>query len=110
LLSREDMKLFWGHYLAHAEDGDQPYASPLRARDLSRLPPALVLTSEYDPLRDEGETYAMRLRTAGVPVTLTRYDGMIHAFLRRTDCFDRANDAIQEIAAALRKAFAEPAS
>lgn len=106
LLSREDMRWFWGHYLAHVDDGDHPYASPLRARDLSRLPPALVITAEYDPLRDEGEAYAARLRNAGVPVTLSRYQGLIHAFIRHTERFDKARAAIREVGDALQRAFA----
>jgi len=106
LLSREDMRWFWDHYLAHVEDGDHPYASPLRARDLSRLPPALVITAEYDPLRDEGEAYATRLRHAGVAVTLSRYQGLIHAFIRHTERFDKARAAIREVADALKRAFA----
>jgi acetyl esterase len=110
LLTREDMRWFWGHYLAHDEDGDHPYASPLRAKSLSGVAPALVITAEYDPLRDEGEAYAARLRSAGVPVTLSRYEGMIHAFIRLTHRFDKAREAIGEVAEALRLAFASPAS
>lgn len=104
-LTREGMQWFWNHYLGDERDGAEPYASPLREKDLSSLPPALVLTAEYDPLRDEGEEYAARLRTAGVPTRLTRYDGMIHAFFRRTDQFARAEEAQAEVAEALRKAF-----
>lgn len=104
-LTREGMQWFWNHYLRDERDGAEPYASPLREKDLSNLPPALVLTAEYDPLRDEGEEYAARLRAAGVPTRLTRYDGMIHAFFRRTDQFARAEEAQAEVAEALRKAF-----
>ena len=105
LLWREGMKWCWRHYLAREEDGYQPYASPLRAEDFSDLPPALVITAQYDPLRDEGEAYAARLREAGVPVTLSRYDGMIHGFIRKTAIFDQAKLAQKEIADALRQAF-----
>ena len=102
MLTREDMKWFWGHYLEREEQGAEPYASPMRAEDLSDLPAALVITAKYDPLCDEGEAYAARLREAGVPVVLSRYEGMIHGFVRHTAQFDQARAAIGEIAAALR--------
>jgi acetyl esterase len=103
-LTRYSMKWFWDHYLP---DGDRlvPDASPLRAADVGGTAPALVITAEFDPLRDEGDAYARRLEEAGVPVTLTRYDGMIHGFFRMPGVIDRANDALAEAAAALRNAF-----
>ncbi len=103
LLSRDDMMWFWENYLAREEDGLDVYASPLRAFDLSRMPPALVVTAEYDPLCDEGEAYARRLREAGNRVRQIRYDGMIHGFLRRTRSLDRARAAIREIGEILRR-------
>jgi acetyl esterase len=96
------MVWFWNHYLGAPGTTDHPDAAPLRAGDLSRLPPALILTAEYDPLRDEGEAYAERLRAAGVPVTLRRYPGMVHGFLRMTAAVDGARSALEEIATALR--------
>jgi acetyl esterase/lipase len=105
LLTREAMRWFWGHYLRRPEDGREPHASPLLAPNLAGLPPALVITAGYDPLRDEGEAYADRLREAGVPVTLTRYPGMIHGFFRMINLVDQARIARDEAATALRKAF-----
>lgn len=106
MLTRASMEWFWAHYLGPQGDGRQPYASPLDAPSLEGLPPALVMTAEYDPLRDEGEAYADRLRRAGVPVTLTRYPGMIHGFFRMINIMDKARAARDEAAGALRKAFA----
>ena len=93
-LTRAAMIWSWRHYLKNELDGWSPYASPLRAQDLSGLPAAPILTAEFDPLRDEGEAYAARLRAAGVPVSLRRYDGLIHGFARRTNVLDRARDAL----------------
>ena len=70
----------WSHYLSDDADGADPYASPLRAPTLAGLPPALVLTAEHDPLRDEGELYAERLRQAGVEVEAIRVAGASHGF------------------------------
>jgi acetyl esterase len=106
LLTREGMRWFWRHYLARDEQGKEPHASPLRAGSLGGLPPALVITAGCDPLRDEGEAYAARLREAGVPVTLTRYEGIFHGFIRMTRLHDKARAALDEIAGSLRKAFA----
>ncbi len=79
--------------------------SPLRAENLQGLPPTLVITAGYDPLRDEGEAYAEKLREAGVAVTLTRYDGMIHGFTRRFDLLDKANEALNEVPDAIKAAL-----
>jgi acetyl esterase len=106
LLTRDMMRWFWNHYLARPEDGAHPMASPLRARDLGGLPPATVLSAEFDPLRDEGEAYAARLREAGVPTELRRYDGMIHGFFGMTARIDRAREAAHDAARTLREAFA----
>ncbi len=106
VLTREGMRWFFGHYLAREEQGREPYASPLRAASLAGLPPALVITAGCDPLRDEGEAYAARLRDAGVSVTHIRYPGMFHGFFRMTRILDTAKAALDEVAGALRKAFA----
>ena len=82
-LSAKAMAWFWDAYAPDVERRNEPYASPLRARDeqLAGLPPALVIVDEVDVLRDEGEAYAARLRAAGVAVTTVRYDGAIHDFM-----------------------------
>ena len=81
LLTTEAMRWFWNHYAPNERDRLHPYASPLLAADLGNLPPALVLTAEFDPLRDEGEAYADALAAAGVTVEKARYDGFHSRFL-----------------------------
>jgi acetyl esterase len=103
--NRRSVDWYWRHYLANPEDGDNPLASPLRTPDLRGLPPALVITAEYDPLRDEAELYAERLRHAGVDVTLTRYPGMTHGFFTMTGAVDAARDACDQVAGYLRQLF-----
>ena len=105
-LSREMMRWYWDQYLARPEDGTSSLASPLRADDLSGLPPALVITAGFDVLRDEGHAYASKLREAGVEVELEHYPGMIHGFLQMADSFDRGWAAIRRSGEALRSALA----
>jgi len=104
-LTRDLMIYFWNSYLASPADTDNPYASPVRAKDLSGLPPALVLTAQYDVLRDEGEAYAARLRQAGVPVRLTRYLEMNHGFIGFGGVYEQARRGLQEIGDALKSIF-----
>jgi acetyl esterase len=99
------MTWFIDHYLDGA-DPRQPDASPLFADDLAGLPPALVVTAGFDPLRDEGEAYAERLREAGVATTTSRYDGMIHGFFGLDRLIDAAREATAETVAALQKGLA----
>ncbi|HTK10505.1 MAG TPA: alpha/beta hydrolase [Ktedonobacteraceae bacterium] len=106
-LTREDMIWFWDLYLAKKEDAAHPYAAPLRAASLSELPPALIITAEYDPVRDEGEHYAQRLRESGVAVRLSRYHGMIHGFFRMLAHFDQSRVALREVTSSLAAAFAQ---
>ncbi len=104
-LTRVAMQWFWNHYVQNDADRNHPYASPLRASSLADLPAALVITAEFDPLRDEGERYAECMRAAGTPVKLTRYNGMIHGFFTMSAIIDQGRVAIQQSAAALRAAF-----
>jgi acetyl esterase len=107
-LTRDTMKWFWAHYLADPSEGMHPHASPLRAENLSGLPPALVVTAEYDPLRDEGEFYAERLRAAGVPTSLTRYAGVNHGFMFWVGIVDKAGAAMSQACNWLRSIFNAP--
>ena len=93
-------------YLPSPLDRTQPFVSPASAsrRALTGLPPALIVTGEFDPQRDEGESYAAHLREAGVPVALHRYPGMIHGFLQMTAKLDAAAHLIARIAATLARA------
>ena len=105
LLSKAGMEWYWDHYLSDASDASNPYAAPLQATDLSNLPPALVITAEYDPLCDEGEAYGKRLQDAGISTACTRYPGMIHGFFGMWAAMDQGKKAIDEASAALRQAF-----
>ena len=106
-LTKVTMEWYWEHYLASMDDASNPYAAPLQAKSLAGQPPALVITAEYDPLRDEGEAYAKRLSEAGVATTATRYDGVIHGFFNMNAVVDKSQQAVDEASAALRSAFAK---
>lgn len=105
-LKRGEMAWFWNHYIADPIDRRNSEASPLRARDLSGLPPAIVLTAEYDPLRDEGIEYAQRLRDAGVPTSHHHYDDMIHAFFSLINLLERGNEAVALVGSEIRETVA----
>ncbi|MDE1948583.1 MAG: alpha/beta hydrolase [Burkholderiales bacterium] len=103
-LTRETMRWFWDHYLETASAGEHPHASPQRAASLAGLPPAYVLTAEYDPLRDEGEAYARRLAESGVTTTLRRSPVMNHGFLFWVGLIDEASREMDAACAWLKQA------
>jgi acetyl esterase len=107
-LQRESMRWCWNHYLASPSDAENPLACPLRAPDLSGLPPAFIATAEFDPLRDDGENYAERLREACVDVTVKRYDGMIHGFYWMLGVIDCARLLHEDIARAVARVLGPP--
>jgi acetyl esterase len=104
-LKSDEVQWYWRRYIAKDTDAVHPYASPLRASDHGGLPPALVITAEHDPLRDEGEAYAEALRRAGVAVESTRYDGMFHSFLSFLTELDSAAAAKRQIGDSLQSAL-----
>ncbi|QRN96930.1 alpha/beta hydrolase [Archangium violaceum] len=105
-LTRADVAWYQMHYMgAFRSEGPDPRLSPLVCRDLSGLPPALVVTAGFDPLRDEGEAYARALQAAGTPARLRRFDSLIHGFANMTGVSQACRDAVVEIAALLRTHF-----
>jgi acetyl esterase len=106
LLTKGDMDTFERHYLPPGTDATDPRVSILLAPDLSGLPPAYVATAGFDPLRDEGEAYALRMREAGAQVALRRHPGLIHSFANLTAVSRTARGAMLEAAGALRMGLA----
>jgi len=108
-LARAFMKYGWDLYATDEKTRNNPYVSPLRAsnEELEGLPPALVITAENDPLRDEGEAYARKLKDAGVRVTAIRYNGMIHDFVLLNAIHDVAEvqAALEQSSNAIREAL-----
>ena len=105
LLTSDTMDYFSGHYLPDRAQYDDWRASPLLHPDLSNLPPALVLTAGFDPLRDEGKAYAVRLTAAGNRASYVCFDREIHGFILMGKVLDEANTAVALCAAELRRAF-----
>jgi acetyl esterase len=104
IVNRRDMLWFWDHYAPDPAARSNPYASPLRAADLSGLPPAYLVTAEHDPLRDEGFAYAGRLSAARVPVEHRHYGSQIHGFFTLVNVLDDADKAVADAGAAIRAA------
>jgi acetyl esterase len=105
-LTAEDMLWFRAHYLPVDADADDPRASAIRAESLAGLPPAVIGTAEFDPLRDEGEAYAKALADAGVEVHVQRYDGLIHGFYGMGPVSAGADAAIADMTETLKKILA----
>ncbi|ABW01815.1 alpha/beta hydrolase [Caldivirga maquilingensis] len=103
LLDRDDMDFFNKAYLSNLTDALDPRFSPILVNDLSNLPPALIITSEYDPLRDSAETYATRLSEAGVPTVVVRFNGVVHGFYNMP--IPHAKVVVGLIGSTLRQAF-----
>ncbi|HTS54085.1 MAG TPA: alpha/beta hydrolase [Burkholderiales bacterium] len=104
-LTRDRMRYFRESYLRGPEDIDDWRASPLKVRDASNLPPALIIAADHDPLVDEGKAYADRLAAADVRVTYTCYEGVVHGFASMAGAIDAGHTAIAQAAAALKSAF-----
>ncbi|MDQ0466395.1 acetyl esterase/lipase [Caulobacter ginsengisoli] len=104
-LSRDTMDWFMGHYMGPGDDPADPRLSPIKAADLKGLAPAVIATAGFDPLVDQGEAYARRLREAGVAATYRRYDSLAHAFTAMTGAVPAADAACREIAGLVRAAY-----
>ncbi|MGH7277257.1 MAG: alpha/beta hydrolase, partial [Candidatus Rokuibacteriota bacterium] len=105
MLTRASMRWFTAHYLAARPDAVDWRASPLRTSSLAGVAPALVVTAGFDPLRDEGDAYARKLREAGVRVDAISYGGMIHGFMPMGRLIETGNRAVAHVAATLRQAL-----
>ncbi|GAC1632102.1 MAG: alpha/beta hydrolase [Nevskia sp.] len=103
LLTRADIEYMYGHYFSKATDADHPHFAALQVKSLQGLPPALVITAEFDPLRDEGEAYAKKLAADGVDVVQTRYYGAIHGFFSFAAVLDQGRQATTQAANWLRQ-------
>jgi acetyl esterase len=107
MLTADSMRWMWATYLGGHDPRGDPGAAPVHAASLAGLPPAVVITAEFDPLRDEGEAYAHTLAAAGVPVTVSRYAGQIHGFFSMYALAPAARVATAQAARTLRRAFGD---
>jgi acetyl esterase len=103
ILETKTMHWFWDIYCPDQAQRKEAFASPLRADNLSKLPPALIVTAEYDPLRDEGEAYAEALDAAGTEATVLRYDGLVHDFLATSAMFECSRKGLQATVSAIKQ-------
>jgi len=105
LLERDSIEWYRSQYLKNNEDLTDPRISPLYAKDFSDLPPAFIVTAEYDPMQDEGEFYAQKLKDHDVPVEYKKYPGMVHGFFQMAGILDTAKLAISDVGNALKNHF-----
>ncbi|MGD6848788.1 alpha/beta hydrolase [Rossellomorea aquimaris] len=101
-LTNEKMKWFWGHYLNDPSEGSEVYVSPLRVHSMKSLPNTLLVTAEFDPLREEGLAFSERLKKAGINVELLHYEDMVHSFINMIGTVDEAKRALDEMAIKLK--------
>lgn len=106
-LNKDFMVWFWNNYLPSKVNLNDPYLCPLRAPDLSQMPPSLIITAEFDPLRDEGQEYVKKLKAAGSEVTHLHLDDQMHGFIMLTRIIDRANETLENICDFLRVKIGE---
>jgi acetyl esterase len=104
-MNKDFMVWFWNNYLPNNIDVNDPYISPLRATNFKNLPPAFIMTANYDPLRDEGEEYGKKLQEAGIKVRIQRYEDQMHGFLLQRHRIDNASKAFDEAVEELKKAL-----
>lgn len=105
IMPKKEMKYYRSMYIREKKDLVNPYASPLLGKNFKKLPAALIITAQFDPLRDEGEMYGNKLKEANVPVRITRYKGIIHGFLNMDRILDQSDKAINEASLFLKNEF-----
>ena len=99
------MPWFWNYYLENEADKSNKYVAPLTADNFSGMPPTILITAEFDPLRDEGEQYAQKLAAGGVSVKSERFDGVVHEFFGLAGAVSKASDAVKFAAEGLKEVF-----